>query len=98
MSDGFPSDQGTSRLAPHRGVMILIFGILGLVCCLIFGIAAWLMGGSDLKEMDAGRMDPSGRDLTNVGRILGIVAVALQLIGILAYVFLVLVAAGGAMM
>ena len=32
------------------------------------------MGKDDLREMDLGLMDPSGRDLTNAGRILGIVA------------------------
>ena len=32
------------------------------------------MGNDDLREMDFGRMDPSGRDLTNAGRILGIIA------------------------
>lgn len=29
------------------------------------------MGSDDLREMDFGQMDPSGRDLTNAGRILG---------------------------
>lgn len=29
------------------------------------------MGTDDLREMDLGRMDPSGRDLTDAGRILG---------------------------
>ena len=29
------------------------------------------MGTDDLREMDLGGMDPSGRDLTNAGRILG---------------------------
>ena len=32
------------------------------------------MGNDDLREMEFGRMDPSGRDLTNAGRILGKVA------------------------
>jgi hypothetical protein len=27
-------------MKPHRGTLILIFGILGLVTCQIFGIAA----------------------------------------------------------
>jgi len=49
---------------PHRGVLILVFGILGLVACQLFGIAAWVMGNADLEEMSVGRMDPSGKDLT----------------------------------
>jgi len=38
-----------------------VLGILGLVICQPVGIAAWLMGSNDLKEMDSGAMDPEGR-------------------------------------
>jgi hypothetical protein len=58
-------------MRPHRGSSVLVYGILGIVLCQILGIAAWRMGTDDLREMDLGRMDPSGRDLTNAGRILG---------------------------
>jgi uncharacterized membrane protein len=75
-----PAGQGM-QVKPHRGVMILIFGILAFVCCFIFGIAAWVMGNKDLKEMDAGRMDPEGRGLTNAGRILGMVGTIIGIIG-----------------
>jgi hypothetical protein len=81
------------HLAPHRGVMILVFGILGLVVCIIFGILAWIFGNADLAEMDAGRMDPSGRGLTSAGRILGMIACILAIIGVAIWV-LVLVAGG----
>ncbi|MBX3352418.1 MAG: hypothetical protein KF684_05745 [Phycisphaeraceae bacterium] len=69
-------------MRPHRGVLVLVFGILGLVLCFLFGIAAWVMGGADLRQMDAGHMDPEGRGLTQAGKICGIIAVVLQLIGI----------------
>ena len=62
--------------------MILVLGILGLVICGPLGIAAWIMGNGDLKEMDAGAMDPSGRSTTNAGRICGIIATILLGIGI----------------
>ncbi len=71
----------TATKAPHRGTMILIFGIIGLVCCLPLGIAAWVMGGGDLKKMDAGLMDDAGRSNTNVGRILGMIATLLSILG-----------------
>lgn len=74
----------------HRGTMILVLGILGLVCCFIFGIAAWVMGGGDLKKMDAGVMDPEGRGLTQAGRICGIISVVLTLLGLIIYVLLML--------
>jgi hypothetical protein len=81
------------HLAPHRGAMILVFGILGILgWCIIFSILAWVFGNADLAEMDAGRMDPSGRGLTNAGRILGMISCILA---ILAVVILLLVVVGG---
>ena len=71
-----------SRLAPHRGGMVLTFGIVGLVFCwtvvgLLFSVLAWVFGSQDLKAMDDGRMDESGRSSTNTGKILGMVTVIL---------------------
>lgn len=70
-------------MKPHRGTTILVLGILSLVLCAPLGIAAWIMGNSDLKEMDAGVMDPSGRSTTNAGRICGIIGTILLIIGVL---------------
>ncbi|HEY5910131.1 MAG TPA: DUF4190 domain-containing protein [Verrucomicrobiae bacterium] len=70
-------------MKPHRGTLILVFGILGLVICAPFGIAAWIMGNGDLKQIDAGAMDPSGRSLTNAGRICGMIATILLAVGVL---------------
>lgn len=61
-------------MKPHRGALILVFGILSLVFCQFFGIAAWVMANNNSREMAIGRMDPSGRDLTNAGRICGLIA------------------------
>jgi RNA polymerase subunit RPABC4/transcription elongation factor Spt4 len=69
----------------HRGGTVLTFGILGLACCFGFGIAAWIMGNHDLPEMDEGRMDPSGREMTRAGRICGIVSVGLSLLQVLVF-------------
>jgi hypothetical protein len=73
-------------LKPHRGGMLLAFGILGLLCCIVFGILAWVMGSGDLKEIAEGRMDPSGEGLTKAGKILGIIGCVLNLLGILAWI------------
>jgi hypothetical protein len=60
-------------MRPHRGSSVLVYGILGVVLCQLLAIAAWRMGNDDLRDMDSGLMDPSGRDLTKAGRILGMV-------------------------
>lgn len=70
-------------MRPHRGVMILVFGILSLVVCPLFGVAAWVMGNTDLEEMAMGLMDPTGRDLTNAGRICGMVGTGLLVLQVL---------------
>ena len=77
-------------MKPHRGAVILAFGIPGLVVCQLFGVAAWVMADNDLKEMRRGYMDPSGRDLTSVGRILGMVATALMAIPLLILILFLL--------
>ena len=81
-------------LQPHRGTTILVLGILGLVCCLILGIIAWIMGNGDLREMNAGRMDPEGRGLTNAGRICGIISVCLAIVAVAFWVIMFVI--GGA--
>ena len=41
------------------------------------GVAAWIMGKRDLKEMNVGIMDPSGRSNTHAGKVCGIIATIL---------------------
>lgn len=96
----YPSAATNGRV--HRGGAVLTFGILGLVmlpfglmCCLPlgvlplgFGITAWVMGGSDLRAMRDGQMDPSGRSLTLTGMILGIVATSLFALVVILFVVL----------
>ncbi|MHC4225573.1 MAG: DUF4190 domain-containing protein [Planctomycetota bacterium] len=76
------------RKEQHRGSTILVLGILGLALCFLLGIFAWVMGNEDLKKMRAGRMDRSGQGLTEAGRICGIVAVLLQIPGIIIFILL----------
>jgi hypothetical protein len=74
-----------TRLKPHRGGMLLAFGILGILCCVIFGILAWVMGSDDLKQIAEGRMDPEGEGLTKAAKILGIIGCALNLLYMLTW-------------
>ena len=83
-------------LAPHRGVVVLVLGILGLVVCFICGIIAWVMGNNDLRQMDAGAMDPSGRGLTQAGKICGMISCILAIIGIVIWLIVVVLMGVGA--
>jgi len=78
---------------PHRGAMVLTLGILGLVICTICGVVALIMGKNDLRDIDAGRMDPTGRGLTQAGWILGIIGtvfLGIQLCMVLLYLVIVI--------
>lgn len=77
---GMPPPQPGMPLKPHRGTAVLVLGILGLVVCVICGIIAWVMGNSDLREMQAGTMDPSGQGLTKAGKICGMISVILNIV------------------
>lgn len=83
-------------MKPHRGTLILVLGILGLVVCQIVGIVAWVMGSSDLKEMAAGTMDPSGRGMTQAGKICGIISCILMILGLLFVIAIFVLGLGGA--
>ena len=78
-----------STQAPHRGVTILVLGIIGLLLCQFLGIPAWIMGKGDLERIDRGEMDPEGRSLTQVGMILGMISVGLLIISLLVGILMV---------
>ncbi|HVK16294.1 MAG TPA: DUF4190 domain-containing protein [Fimbriiglobus sp.] len=81
----------------HRGGLILALGIIGLVMsCGPVGIAAWIMGNNDMKAMEAGQMDPEGKQLTQVGKILGMVSALLMIIGLCVGGGFIVIAALGA--
>lgn len=71
-----------------RGGTILALGILGLVCCPPVGIAAWVMGAGDLQKIERGQIDPEARPMTQVGMVLGIIAVVLWAFGSIGYLTL----------
>ncbi|HJZ93303.1 MAG TPA: DUF4190 domain-containing protein [Gemmataceae bacterium] len=81
--DDYDDDVSGRNVEPHRGVLILVLGILGLMVCGIIGIFAWMFGKRDLDLMKRGLMDKEGEALTRVGYILGIVGTILFLIAVL---------------
>src|SRR5438445_9210609 len=72
---------------PHRGTLILVFGILSLVTVGLYflspiglglAIAAWIMGQRDLAKMHQKIMDPQGRGTTQAGWICDIIGTVLN--------------------
>ncbi len=90
-----PSRPVERYIAGHRGGLILALGIISwAVSCPIFGICAWVMGSSDLREMRAGRMDATGAGLTQAGQIIGMLHAMLTIVVIVIFVFVLLLGVG----
>ena len=107
----------TGLLVYGCGVFILILGVCHRGCnipwdwgdnrwsighvCGPLGVAAWIMGRSDLKSIDAGVMDPTGRGLTMAGMVCGIIASILLIISlcfvVLWFLFIIVAVGSGGM-
>lgn len=77
---------------PDRGAVVLSLGIISLAGMIIYcaaplwailGLAAWIMGQSDLRKMKSGLMDNNGRSMTQAGWICGILGVVFNSLWIL---------------
>ncbi len=91
---GYTSGQ---YVQPHRGGLILVLAIVGIVMtCPIFSLMAWVMGSSDLREMRAGRMDRSGEGLTQAGQLIGMIPSIIFILGaaLIMLIFIVAAVAG----
>src|SRR5207248_2367574 len=60
-------------------LVFLPVGIPLSIVGLVLGIIAWVMGGSDLKQINAGTMDPDGRGMTMGGYVCGIIGTVLRI-------------------
>jgi hypothetical protein len=95
--DDRPRRRRRRDTVPHRGGMILTFGILSLVFFpIVFGPIAWVMGNNDMNEIRAGRMDPEGEGTTNAGRICGIIGTILGILNLCCCGLWLLAVVGGA--
>jgi len=65
-----------------QATTVLVLGILSLVVCGVIGPFAWTMGNRVVREIDASGGAVGGRTEANVGRILGIVATVLIVVGL----------------
>jgi hypothetical protein len=86
------SSMSTAFIRPHRGGMLLTFGILGIVFVLmscvplgLFSPVAWFMSHKDLKAIREGEMDRRGEGLAQAGRVLGIVGTILFVLYLLVF-------------
>jgi hypothetical protein len=77
----------TLPIKSHRGGLIVTCAVIGLFVCAPVCIAAWSMASNDLREMDAGLMDPSGRSQTSMGLSVARIGTLLWIVGIAFFFF-----------
>lgn len=91
---GFPGQPGGQfgYVFPEnsQASTALILGLLGLLFCAICAPFAWSIGQKEIDAIDAGRRDPSKRDIANAGKILGIIGTVLLVASILFLVVFVI--------
>jgi len=87
---GAPSPSGPARRA-DGAIPALVLGILGLVLCPLCAPFAWALGRKAEQQVDASGGMLTGRGEATAGKILGIIATVLVILGIL---FFVLIAVG----
>lgn len=87
---GYPMVRQTNG----KAIGAIVCGIASLVTCLLFlGIPAVVLGNLALGEIDDSRGTQDGRQLAVAGRLLGWVAIALMILGLLALLVVLLIAA-----
>ena len=81
---GQPGQPGQPAGNNKKAIWALVLGILGCVCCGFFaGVPAIILGKMAQNEIDASGGAQTGRGMATAGFILGIVAVAFGIIGII---------------
>lgn len=80
---GGPGGYATPQTS-QKALWSMILGILGLVCCGLFaGIPALILGNSARKEIAASGGALSGDGMAKAGVILGWIAIALSVLGLI---------------
>ncbi|MGH9210514.1 MAG: DUF4190 domain-containing protein [Acidimicrobiales bacterium] len=89
---GGPPAYGGVREHP-QGTTILVLGILSLVVCSLLGPVAWVMGNNAMAEIDRAPGAYTNRGSVQAGRICGIIATVLMIVGVV-FVIILIAAAG----
>jgi hypothetical protein len=83
----FPTES-TPYPEASQASTALVISIIGLVCCQVLGVVAWVMANNELEGIKAGRRNPANEGTASAARIIGIVGTVLLGLGILAAILL----------
>lgn len=86
-----PSEHPKAGTIFTLGIVSLVLGVVGIFCCALLGllgIAPLVMSGSALREIEASGGQLTGADKVKNGRTMGIIAIALTVVGIVLNIIL----------
>jgi hypothetical protein len=85
---------------PHRGRLLSVVSTAAAVCALlgcilgftaplavVLGVTVWVVARHDLRQMTAGRMDPAGREPTEIAQETAIWCLVLTILPLLAFCY-----------
>jgi len=78
----FPTES-TPYPEASQASTALVLSIIGLICCQVLGVVAWVMANNELEGIKTGRRNPANEGTASAARIIGIVCTVLLGIGIL---------------
>jgi hypothetical protein len=73
----FPPESSAAYPEASQASTALVLSIIGLVCCQVLGIVAWVMANNELEGIKSGRRNPTNEGTANAARIIGIVCTVL---------------------
>ena len=74
--------------ASSQAITALVLGILGVISgCAFLGPFAWYLGNQELRAIREGRSPRAGEPLALVGKIMGIIATVLIVVGLVVIFF-----------
>src|SRR3970282_1583189 len=66
----FPTES-TPYPEASQASTALVLSIVGLVCCQVLGVVAWVMANNELEGIKSGRRNPTNEGTANAARIIG---------------------------
>lgn len=67
-----------------QATLALVLSILGVLCCGILGIVGLVIANNEKQAIAAGRRDPTNQGMAQAAFIIGIVGIALWVLGLIA--------------
>lgn len=95
---GYPGVPPQVWPEQSQAVLALVMSIVGLVVCSgLLCPVGWYYANQELQGIDAGRRDPTKRDMATAGKIIGMIGTGLLILGLLffvGFIIFAIVAAG----